>query len=284
MKLDARVSTGPSGVANLVPQLARRDGLGHFAIGAADQFPRQIVFDSLQEGIRHPHRVVRVLARNRHIGLGIPIGVIGGKLDRGEALLGVLQDAEGVGVGDHGLFGRFDRRFQRGVLGRINRIFRRPIPCANGGENLVQARFMRLGTGDQRGHLLLFDHFPVDESFHIGVIHIADHHLGRTACGAARFDSARSTVADFQKAHQARRLAAARQMLSLAAQRREVGAGARTVFEQACFTHPQIHNPAIAHQIIAHRLNKAGVRLGVFIGRVRLGQHFGLVIDIVVAL
>ena len=46
----------------------------------------------------------------------------------------------------------------------------------------------------------------------------------------------------------------------------EVGAGAAAVFEQARFADPQIHNAAFAHQIIAHGLNEAGVRLRVLIG------------------
>jgi len=61
VKLDAGVGTGPGGVADLVPQFARLDLSGDLAIGAADQFPRQVVLDRLQERIRHPDRVVRVL-------------------------------------------------------------------------------------------------------------------------------------------------------------------------------------------------------------------------------
>ncbi len=45
-----------------------------------------------------------------------------------------------------------------------------------------------------------------------------DHdHLGGAAGGAARFDGAGSAVADLEEAHQARRLAAARKALVLAA-------------------------------------------------------------------
>ena len=53
------------------------------------------------------------------------------------------------------------------------------------GENLVQPGFMGLRSGDQRGHLLFLDHLPVDKGLDIGVIHVADHHLGGTARGAA---------------------------------------------------------------------------------------------------
>ena len=139
---------------------------------------------------------------------------------------------------------------------------------------------MRLGAGDERGDLLLFDHLPVHELLDIGVIHVADHHLGRAARGAARLDGARRAVADLQKAHQTRGFAAARQFLALAAEGREVGAGARAVFEQPRLTDPQIHDPAFVHQIVADGLDEAGMGLRVFIGRVGLCQLARLEIDV----
>ena len=284
VELDARVSTSPGGVADLIPQVTRLDGLGHLAIGAANERPVGIVLHGLQEGVGHPHRVVRILARDGDIGLGIPVHVIGREFDRGIALLGVLQDAIGVGVGDHGLFGRLDRRLQGRVFRRIHRILGRAIPLADRGEDLVQTQLMRLGTGNKAGHLLLFDDLPVDEILDIGVVHVGDDHLGRAPRGAARLDRARRAVADLQEPHQARGLAAARKLFAFAAQGGEVGAGARAVFEQPRLTHPQVHDAAIAHQIILDRLDKAGMRLGVFIGRGRFGQHAGLVIDVVMTL
>ncbi len=132
--------------------------------------------------------------------------------------------------------------------------------------------FVHLGTGDQRGHLLLFDHLPVDELFDIGVIHVADHHLGRAARGAARFDRPCGTVADFQEAHQARGFTTARKLFAFATQDGEVRAGARAIFEQTRLTHPQVHDAAIAHQIILDRLDEAGMRLRMFIGAGGFGQ------------
>ena len=284
VELDARVSTGPGGVANLIPELARLHGLGDLAICAANERPLGVILHGLQESVGHADRVVRVLARDGDVGFRIPIHVIGGEFDAGVALLCVLQDTVGIGVRDHGLLGRFDRRFQSRVLGGIDRILGRAIPLANGGENLVQTQLMRLGSGDKRGHLLLFDDLPVDEGLDIGVVHVGDDHLGRAARGAAGFDGARCAVTDFEEAHQARGFAAARQLLALTAQGGEVGAGAGAVFEQTRLTHPQVHDAAVADQIILDRLDKASVRLGVLIGAGGFGQDAGLVIDIVVTL
>ncbi len=69
MELDARIGTGPGGMAHLIPQITRLDRLGDLAISPADQCPVSIIFHRLQEGIRHADRVVGVLARDRDIGL-----------------------------------------------------------------------------------------------------------------------------------------------------------------------------------------------------------------------
>src|SRR3546814_5646679 len=87
-----------------------------------------------------------------------------------------------------------------------------------------------------------------------------------------------------QEAHQARRLAAAREPLVLAAQLREVAAGARAVFEQARLAHPQVHDATLVDEVVLHRLDEAGMRLRMFIGRGRLGERAGLEIDVMMAL
>src|SRR6185312_9494011 len=96
----------------------------------------------------------------------------------------------------------------------------------------------------------------------------------------ARLDRARSTVADLEEAHQAGRLAAARKFFVLAAQEGEVRAGARTVFEQARFPRPEIHDPAFVDEIVLHALDEAGMRLRVLISAGGLRQLAGDVIDI----
>ena len=47
----------------------------------------------------------------------------------------------------------------------------------------------------------------------------------------------------------------------------EVRARARAVFEETRFTHPKVHDAAIANQIIFDRLDKTGMWLRVLISR-----------------
>ncbi len=100
MVLDARIGAGPGGVTDIFPQIARLDRLGDTAIGAVQKRPIGIVFDRLQEGIGDADRVVGVLPRDRRIGFTVPIRVICRKLDAVIALLGVIQHAFHIGLGD----------------------------------------------------------------------------------------------------------------------------------------------------------------------------------------
>ena len=284
MELDARIGAGPGGMADLIPQRARLHDLGHRAIGAAQQLPVRVVLHRLEESIGDAHRIVRILPRDRDIGIRIPIGVIGRKFDRAEPLPRILQHAVDVGFRDHRLFRGPDRGLQPRVHRRIGAAILGAIESPDRLEDLVQLALVHLGTGHQRGDLLFFDDLPVDEFLDIGVIHVADHHLGGAARGAARFDRPRRAVADLQEPHQAAGLAAARQPLALGAQAGKVGAGARAVFEQTRFADPEIHDAALAHQIVADGLDETGMRLRMFIGRGRFRQLAGLVIDIVMAL
>src|SRR4029079_3667129 len=54
---------------------------------------------------------------------------------------------------------------------------------------------------------------------------------------------------------------------SSAARRREVGAGAGAVFEQAGFTHPQVHDAALVDEVVTDALDEAGVRLRMLVSR-----------------
>src|SRR5205085_9690594 len=103
----------------------------------------------------------------------------------------------------------------------------------------------------------------------------------RTAAGLYRAGGA---VAELEEAHQPGGAAAAGQSLAVAAQFREVGAGARAVFEQARLAHPQIHDAALIDEIVGDGLDKAGVRLRVLVGALGSAQFPGAVIDVVVAL
>ena len=217
--LDARIGAGPSGVADLIPEVTGADGLNNPVLGAADQLPVGILLHGLQKGVGDADRVVGVLAGDGVVGLRIPVGVIGRELDAGVALLGVVQHALDVGLGDRDLLGLADRLFQRGVLGGVIGIRLGPVPCLDRVEQKVELLLVHLGAGDDGGHLLLFEHLPVDEILDIGVVGVDDHHLGRPAGGAAGFDGAGCTVPDLEEPHQTRRLAAARQLLALSAER-----------------------------------------------------------------
>jgi hypothetical protein len=151
-------------------------------------------------------------------------------------------------------------------------------------EDAVERALMRLGARDEARDLLLLHDLPVDEFLDIGVVGVDDDHLGRAPRGAARLDRAGRPVADLEEAHQARGLAAARELLALAAQEGEVGAGARAVLEQAGLSHPQIHDATIVDQVVGHRLDEAGMGLWVLVGAARFCQLARLVIHVVMAL
>ena len=201
--LDARVGTGPSGVAYLLPQITSFDRFGDFAVLAADQFPVGVVFDGLEEGVGHTDRVVRVLARDRGIGFAIPVGVVGRELDRGIALLCVVENAFDVSLWDCGLFRVADRRFQRWVDGWVVGAFFGAIKGANRREDAIELFFVHLRAGDDGRDLLFFDDLPVDEFFNIRVVGIDDHHLRCSTGCPARFDRAGCAITNFQEAHEA---------------------------------------------------------------------------------
>ena len=124
----------------------------------------------------------------------------------------------------------------------------------------LRCRLSSLRAGDQGGDLLLLDHLPVDELLDVGMIEIENDHLGGAARGAARLDGAGRAVADLEEAHQAARLAAAGERFAFAAQGGEIGAGAGAVLEDARLADPQVHDAAFVDQIVADRLDEAGVR------------------------
>ncbi len=67
-------------------------------------------------------------------------------------------------------------------------------------------------------------------------------------------------------------------------ERGKVGAGAGLEVELARLAHPLVHNSALIHEVVTHRLDKAGVRLGALVGARRRLQLGGLGIRVPVAL
>ena len=236
------------------------------AIGAADQVPVAAIFHRAQKVVGDANGVVRVLAGDREIGVRIPVGVIGVELDVLEALLGELDHALDVVVRNliaaRGLDGLLQGRVLLGVVAIVAGAFAIHAGLHHGLHGLLDD----LGAGDERGDLLLLLHLPVDIGLDIRMVGVDHHHLGGAARGAARLDGARRTVADLQEGHEAGGAAAARQALVLAAQGREVGAGARAILEEARLAHPQIHDAALVHQIVGDGLDEAGMGLGMLVG------------------
>ena len=284
VELHARIGAGPCRVADLLPEVARLDRLGHLAVGAPGQLPVAVRAHRLEEGVGHPDRVVRVLSGNREIRLGIPIRVVGAEVDAGEALRRVVEHALDVGLGHHRLLGGADRGLEGRVLLGIERVGLGAVPGPDRAEDLVEPRLVDLRPRDKRRDLLLLDDLPVDEILDVRVIHVADHHLGRPARRAARLDRAGRPIADLEEAHQPRGLAAAGEALVAGPQRREVRARARPVFEQPRLAGPQVHDPAVVDQIVLDRLDEAGMRLRMLVGAGRFRQLAALEIDVVMPL
>ena len=282
--LDAGIGRGPGGVADLLPELLGLQRLHHPAVLAGGQVPGAVRLDGAQEVVVDPHRVVGVLAGDGEVGLRIPVGVEHRELDRGVALAGELDHAADVVLRHRGLLGGADLALQGGVLGRIEAALAGDRAVADRLHDGGQVLGAGLGAGDERGDLLLLADLPVDVLLDVRMVDVDDHHLGGAAGGAARLDRAGGPVADLQEAHQAGRTAAAGKLLALAAEPREVRAGARAVLEEARLADPQVHDAVLVDEIVLDRLDEAGVRLRMLVGGRRAGQLAGLEVDVVVAL
>ncbi|MCY1511070.1 hypothetical protein D9M68_454640 [compost metagenome] len=284
VEVQARIGGRPGGVGDRLPEVTGLQRLHHAAVLAGGQLPVAIGFDGAQEVVLDRDRVVGVLARNREIGFRIPVGVVGLELEVLVALLGKLDDALDVVFRNQRLLGSADLALQRRVLLRVVAGVVGAVAVDAGLHDRLQVFGDDLGTGDKRSDLLLFLDLPVDVFLDIRMVDIDNDHLGGAAGGATRLDGAGGAVADLQERHQAGGLAAARELFAFAAQMREVGAGARAILEQARFTHPEVHDAAFVDEIVSDRLDKAGMRLRMLVGRLRLGQLAGEGIDIEVAL
>src|SRR6185437_7061442 len=251
---------------------------------AIGEVPLGVGLDRFQELVGDAHRVVRVLAGDGEISVRIPIRVVGREVDVLVALLGELDDALDEVVRHHRLARELDLALQSRVLVRREAVVARALAVDASLQHGLQVPLADLRASDERRHLLLLEHLPVDVFLDVGVIDVDDDHLGGAARRAARLDRAGGAVADLEEAHQARRLAAAGQTLAFAAQIGEVGAGAGAVLEQARLAHPQIHDAALVDEVVVDGLDEAGVRLRVLVGRLRTRQLAALEVDVIVAL
>ena len=284
VEVQARIGRGPGGIADLLPQLAGFQRLHRLAGDARRQLPVGVGLDGGEEGVGERHRVVRVLPRDGEIGLRIPVGVVGVEGDLLVALARELDDALDVVVRHLGAAGELDLALQRRVLLRLEAGVALGLAVDAGLHDALQVLLADLRAGHERRDLLLLAHLPVDVGLDVGVVDVDDDHLGGAPRRAAGLDRAGRPVADLQERHQPGGAPAAGEPLALAAQRREVRAGAGAVLEQARLAHPQIHDAALVDEVVAHALDEAGMRLRVLVGGGRLRELAGPVVDVVVAL
>ncbi len=153
-----------------------------------------------------------------------------------------------------------------------------------GGDYGVHVPVAGPAARNQGGHFLFFADLPVDEFLDVRMIGVEDDHFCRAAGGAARFDGAGGAVADFEEAHQARAFSAAGEGFVRAPQVREIRPRPRTEFENARLAHPEVHDPALVHEIVVDRLDEAGVGLGPLVGILGPGHFSRNRVAVVVAL
>ncbi|MNV19016.1 hypothetical protein D3C71_1098590 [compost metagenome] len=284
VEVQAGIGRRPGGVGNLFPEVAGLQRLHHLAVLAGGEVPVTVILDSAQEVILQRDGVIGILAGNREVGFRIPIRVIGLELDVLVTLFGELDDALDVVFRHHVLLGGADFALQGRVLGRVEAIAVIGLAIDAGLHDRLQVLGDDLGAGHESSNLLLLVHLPVDIGFDIGMVGINNHHLGGAAGGAAGLDGAGCAIADLEEAHQAGGAAAAGKLFAFAAQIGEVGAGAGTIFEQARFTYPQVHDAAFVDEVVFDGLDEAGMRLRMFVSGFGLGQLAGEGIDIEMAL
>ena len=200
--LNTRVGAGPRRVPYVLPEVLGTDRPRDLVVGPAAQFPVAILFHRLHEGIGHSHRIVGILARDGCIGFRFPIGVVDRKVDFGVSLPGILQHPVDVGLRNHRPSCGNHRFPEPGVPLRVACMFNPAVPASDRLEQILKCPLGCHGSRDEGRHLLLLPNLPVDELLDVGMVHVADDHLGGAARGAAGLDGAGRPVADLEKAHQ----------------------------------------------------------------------------------
>src|SRR5262249_23463503 len=151
VKLDAWVGRGPGGMADLLPEVASLERLDGAAAEPSRERPVAILLDGLEELVGHAHGVVRVLARDREIGLAVPVGVVGGKLDLLVALACVLDDAADVVVGHKVAPRLLDGAPQRGISRSVEAGLALRLAIDAGLHDGLEPLLANLGAGDEGG-------------------------------------------------------------------------------------------------------------------------------------
>ena len=284
--LQAGIGAAPGGVGDLLPQRARRQAFGDAAVGAADQLPVAVLHYLLEKVVGDPHAVVGVLAGDGEVGLRIPVGVEHREIDLRRRPGGRARCTRWMALsGIIALRAPRIARLSAGLRGdrsaRPRRPQRRP-----GRPRITASRWRRA----RREPATSAATFCSSRTFQPMNCSMSGWSMSTTTIFAARrvvppdlmAPAARSPI--LQEAHQPGGPAAAGQRLVLAAQTREVGAGAGAVLEQARLADPQVHDPALVDQVVGDALDEAGVRLRPLVGGARRVRLAGLVVDEPVAL
>ena len=122
---------------------------------------------------------------------------------------------------------------------------------------------------DQHAGLLLLLRLALDEFHDVGVVDLQRLHLGGPAGLPAALHHRGDLVVHPHERERAGGLAAAGELLTLAAERGEVGAGAGAELEQHRLAAGEVHD--VLH-VVLHALDEAGAPLGILVGVFRHGH------------
>ena len=279
VELHPRISRVPSRFGDAVPQAARAHLLGDLAGGPLGQRPLMVGFDGAQEGVGDAHRVVGILTGDGRIGFRFPVEVERREFDVAIALARELDNALDVVLGQLDPTGGDDFAPERRIASRIERRVALDVAVEAGAHDGAEMAVGQARPGVQGRDLLLLAHLPRDEVLDVGMVDVDRHHLGRASRRAARLDGARRAVADLEERHQTGGTATAGELLAGAAKAGEIRAGARAILEKPRFADPQVHDAAVAHQIVGDALDEAGMRLRTRVCRVRRMRDAVAMID-----
>jgi hypothetical protein len=116
------------------------------------------------------------------------------------------------------------------------------------------------------------------------MVSVEHDHLRGAPGRAARFNSTRRAIEDFEERHQTARCAAAGQLLAFATEPREVRTRTRAAFEDARFAKQPVEDPALIDEIVFDGKDIARGNLRVFEGAGRTHRLVRLRIDVIVTL
>ncbi len=201
--LHTGVRAGPGRVGDLVPEFLGGHAPGHLLVGAAAQLPLAPALEHVEEAIGHADAVIGVLAGDGEIGVAVPVRVVLGEDELGDALGRELHRPLDIPLGHHGRAGLAERRPEGRVpLGIGVDVRRVELVGPARRHHRLEPALPEARARHQGGDLLLLDDLPADELHHVGMVQIEADHLGGPPGGAARLDGAGRPVPDLEEGHQ----------------------------------------------------------------------------------